>query len=66
LSDLETAIAAAVLEGAEHAEDARTLVASYLQDYRRGFAPIATVLRNTARKLCVENSPAWCRIDQLT
>jgi tetratricopeptide (TPR) repeat protein len=66
LSDFETAIAAAVLETTDRAEDARTLVGGYLQDYRRGFAPIATVLRNTARKLCVENSPAWCRIDQLT
>jgi DNA-binding SARP family transcriptional activator len=66
LSDFETAIAATALEAAERAEDARTLVGNYLQDYRRGFAPIAAVLRNTARELCVADSPAWCRIDQLS
>jgi len=66
VSDLETAIAAELLDQTRGREAARALVASYLQNCRRGAAPIAAMLRNTVRRLEIEKLPAWCRAYEVT
>jgi DNA-binding SARP family transcriptional activator/tetratricopeptide (TPR) repeat protein len=61
-SDLEIAIAATLLDENREPEAARLTVLNYLQDYRRGPAPIAAMLRDTIRRLDIRELPSWCHI----
>jgi hypothetical protein len=62
VSDLEVAIAADLLDGARDRDGAREIVQSYLINYRRGPALIAAMLRDTIRRLGIEELPSWCTI----
>ncbi|HEX8945774.1 MAG TPA: hypothetical protein VF785_21710, partial [Gemmatimonadaceae bacterium] len=64
LSDLEVAIATDVLDRDQDAGLARSTVLNYLQEYRRGLAPIAAMLRDAIRRLAIDVKalPSWCQI----
>jgi len=64
VSDLEVAIAADVLDGARDRVAAREIVTNYLRNYRRGPALVAAMLRDTIRRLGVEELPSWCTIHE--
>jgi DNA-binding SARP family transcriptional activator len=60
MSDMEAAVAGAVLDAAGNREAARETIVSYLNSYRRGFTPIAAILRDIVLRLEITELPAWC------
>jgi len=41
---------------------ARGIILDYLRIYRRAAAPIAAMLRDSIRRLQIDELPSWCRI----
>jgi hypothetical protein len=62
VSDLEVAIAADLLDAECDQEGARVIIRDYLRVYRRAAAPIAAMLRDSIRRLQIDELPLWCRI----
>ena len=62
VSDLEVAIAADLLDAECDQVAARGIILDYLRIYRRAAAPIAAMLRDSIRRLQIDELPSWCRI----
>jgi hypothetical protein len=60
ISDFETALAGRLLADVGETEAARRFVTYYISKCRRGFAPMAAILKRLVSELNIEGLPSWC------